>query len=89
MKTPIEKMIEVVEKGYYSNEILWNEWKETLLKEERELLQHNVSNNEVAVSNNEVAVCNNEVAVCSCSHSETTRRAIAGFKCGICNGVIQ
>lgn len=75
MKTPVEKMIEVVEKGYYSNETLWNEWKETLLEEERELLQHNVSNN--------------EVVVCSCSHSETTRRAIAGFKCGICNGVIQ
>lgn len=75
MKTPVEKMIEAVENGYYSNETLWNEWKKTLLEEERELLQHNVSNN--------------EVAVCSCSHSETTRRAIAGFKCGICNGVIQ
>lgn len=43
MKTPVEKMIEVVEKGYYSNETLWKEWKETLLEEERELLQHNVS----------------------------------------------
>ena len=46
MKTPVEKMIEAVENGYYSNETLWNEWKKTLLEEERELLQHNVINSE-------------------------------------------
>jgi len=67
MKTPVEKMIEAVENGYYSNETLWNEWKKTLLEEERELLQHNVSNNEVSVCLNpdHVICCLKQDGLCT------------------------
>ncbi len=39
MKTPIERMIEAVEKGYNSNEILWSEWKDTLLEAEKQMIR--------------------------------------------------
>lgn len=33
--TPIQKMIEAVDKGYNLNPTLWAEWKATLLEDER------------------------------------------------------
>jgi len=39
MTTALEKMIEVVEKGYYENKTLWNEWKDTLLELEKDQLK--------------------------------------------------
>lgn len=39
MKTPLEKLIEVVEKGYNDNKVLWEEWKTTLLEEEQDMVK--------------------------------------------------
>ncbi len=39
MKTPMERMIEAVEKGYNQNEVLWSEWKDTLLHAESEMIK--------------------------------------------------
>lgn len=39
MKTPLERMIEAVEKGYNSNPVLWDEWKSTLLEAEQEMIK--------------------------------------------------
>lgn len=38
MKTPVEKIIEAVEKGYNENSTLWKEWKETMIEAEQELI---------------------------------------------------
>jgi hypothetical protein len=35
MKTPVEKLIEIVEKGYHENETIWTLWKEILLDYEK------------------------------------------------------
>lgn len=39
MKTPIERLIEAVEKGYNNNPALWEEWKLTMLDAEQELIK--------------------------------------------------
>jgi hypothetical protein len=39
MNTPVERLIEAVEKGYNKNEVLWSEWKDTLLHAEKEMLR--------------------------------------------------
>lgn len=56
-KTPLQKMIEVVEKRYNDNKTLWNEWKETLLKEERELQQTKEVQSDVSNSVFSCPVC--------------------------------
>lgn len=38
-KTPVEKLIEAVEKGYNQNKVLWQEWKTTMLKAEEEMIR--------------------------------------------------
>jgi hypothetical protein len=39
MKTPVERLIEAVENGYNSNEVLWREWKNTVLEAEKDLIK--------------------------------------------------
>jgi len=40
MKTPMQRMIEAVEKGYNTgSKELWKEWKNTLLKAEEEMIR--------------------------------------------------
>jgi hypothetical protein len=39
MKTPVERLIEAVEKGYNNNEVLWQEWKLTMLDAEKEMVK--------------------------------------------------
>lgn len=35
----MERMIEAVEKGYNNNKVLWDEWKNTLLHAEKEMIK--------------------------------------------------
>ena len=39
MKTPVERLIEAVEKGYNTNAVLWDEWKRTLLDAEKQMIE--------------------------------------------------
>lgn len=39
MKTPVERLIEAVEKGYNENKVLWEEWKNTMLDAEKEMIK--------------------------------------------------
>lgn len=39
MKTPVERLIEAVEKGYNDNRVLWEEWKNTMLNAEKEMVK--------------------------------------------------
>jgi hypothetical protein len=39
MKTPVERLIEAVENGYNSNDVLWKEWKNTILEAEKDLIK--------------------------------------------------
>ncbi len=39
MKTPVERLIEAVEKGYNNNKVLWEEWKLTMLDAEKEMVK--------------------------------------------------